>query len=237
MKKKHFIFMNCLCLAITSVLFISSCDEGSLEIPFYEFSKVSKCERDSIKTLMTYNNKELSQYEVLVYDNLVCNGYVSYTTTTISCSIKGIDYKIHYDNTRGGFRAETVKAYKDGALFYEVEYEYDTQGRLWRARLGGVEHVQVFAHYTYEEDAIVIDDVGTPFRIELSSRENIGYVCNVLDYADAPYTSTYIINPDLYFLNIYGAPVKRLPAGNVVEMCAENKQITRVGKYTYEYHN
>lgn len=235
MKKVCLFFTKSLfAVALTCVVFVG-CDEGSLEIPSYQFSHVSKCERDSVKTLMTYGSKGLSEYNMYVYDNLVCKTNVSYSSSRISCTIHGVSYDIQLANTKGGARAESVMATVNKARLYSILYRYDTEGRLVQADIEGVADNVVYTHYKYDGNTIIIDDVGTEYRINLSSEDNIGYVCNVLDYADAPYTSKYVINPDLYFLNIYGTPVSKLPYGHDVVFC-DGKKLSRVGKYYYEYH-
>jgi hypothetical protein len=221
-------------MAFVGMMFVG-CDEGSLEIPYYQFSKISKCERDSIKTLMQYGDRGLSRFEVLVHDNQVSVSYVSYTTSAIHCTIRDISYNIHLDNTRGGTRAEFVQANKGNSELYSIEYTYDDLSRLSLAKIQGVGEAVVYVSYQYEDKAVVINDAGTRFRIELSSGKNVGYVCNVLDFADAYYTSKYVIHPDLYYLNIYGAPVEWLPSGHEVTFCENNTDIAQVGKYFYEY--
>lgn len=235
MKKVHLFFIKGLFVAFACVMFVG-CDEGSLEIPNYQFSRVSKCERDSVKTLMTYGSKGLSEYSLLVNDALVCKASVGYSSSKIFCTINGISYDIQLSNTKGGARTEGVLATVNGARLYNTQYWYDGAGRLIKACIEGVGPQPVYTHYKYEEGCVVIDDVGTEYRINLSLEDNLGYVCNVLDYADAPYTSNYVINPDLYFLNIYGTPVAQLPYGHEIERCNNNLNLSRVGKYSYEYH-
>lgn len=234
MKKIHLLFMRGLFLALVSIVFVG-CDEGSLEIPYYQFSKVSKCERDSVKTLMRYGNWGLSSYEVHVHNNPVSVAQVNYATSSIYCTINDINYNIHLDNTRGGIRAECIQASKGGSELYSIEYSYDEFSRISLAKIQGLGDAVIYASYQYQDNAVLINDAGVPYRIELSSEKNIGYVCNVLDFTDAPYTSNYVINPDLYYLNIYGAPIEWLPAGYDVAFCENNTNIVKVGKYSYDY--
>ena len=236
MKNLHLFVIKGLLVAFSFTMFIS-CDEGSLEIPYYEFSRISKYERDSLKTFVTYGvNDRLSGYEIYIHDSLAYKSTVQYSYTTINCVIDDVLYNVQLSNTRGGLRAENMNAFaSSGSRLYYVEYEYDDEGRLWRARLDGIDTKSIYSHYKYEGNTIIIDDAGTEYRLSLSSEENLGYVCNVLDYAEAPITSKYIINPDLYFLNIYGAPIEKLPYGHAVTRCNNGKNLSRVGKYFYEY--
>jgi hypothetical protein len=232
MKKINLLFIKSLLVAIVCVVFIG-CDESSIEIPYYPLSQVSKCERDSVKTLMTYGNQGVSEYSLFVYDALVSKANVKYSSSNIHCILKGISYDMQLANTTGGTRVEKVSATLGGVQLYIVLYFYDESGRLKEARIEGVNTNPVITRYKYEENAIIINDVGTEYRIDLSSEDNVGYVCNVLDYANAPYTSNYVINPDLYFLNIYGTPVSKLPYGH--EVSFNQGKLSRVGKYYYEY--
>ncbi len=227
--------MKGLLVAFGCVMF-AGCDEGSLEIPYYPLSQVTTCERDSIKTLMTYGSQGVSEYSLLEHGSLVCTAHVKYTSSKIYCTIKGVSYDIQLANTKGGFRAEEVLATIGGAQLYRVLYSYDELGRLNKAFVEGAAPDPVYTHYRYEDGAIIIHEVGTDYRIQLLSEDNLGYVCNVLDYADAPYTSNYVINPDLYFLNIYGTPVNKLPYGHVI-MINKKEKLSRVGKYLYEYND
>jgi hypothetical protein len=75
---------------------------------------------------------------------------------------------------------------------------------------------------------------GRQYSIDLSNEENTGYVCNVFGYVNAPLTNQYVINPDLYFLNIYGKPIDKLPGGH--EIVRSGKTL-RVGTHIYEYRD
>ena len=236
MKKKKLFFIKSL-LIVFACISIISCDEKSLEITYYPFSRVVNCKRDTLKTIMAYgNDNRLSKFNVYVHDTIVDSSYVKYTSSTINCVINDIAYSIQLSNTLGGVRAEFINATTlSGSRLFYIEYSYDDAGRLCKARLDGVDTKPIYNHYIYEGNTIIIDDAGTEYRLELSSDDNLGYVCNVLDYASAPITSQYIINSDLYFLNIYGTPVGKLPYGYKVERCNNNLNLSRVGKYYYEY--
>ena len=229
-------FTKSILFAFICIMF-AGCDEASIEIPYYSFSRIAKYERDSLRTTLSYgSDSRLSEYVMYVNDSLICNVYVRYTPSFINCIINDYVYNIQLSNTLGGARAESIEVTSlSGSKLHTIVYEYDDDGRLWRARLDGVDTRPIYNHYKYEGNTIIIDDAGSEYRLELSSEDNLGYVCNVLDYADAPITSKYIINPDLYFLNIYGAPVGKLPYGHIVTRCNNNKNLSRVGKYHYEY--
>ena len=224
-------------LIVFSCLILIGCDESSLEIPFFEFSRVTACERDELKTYMTHGEQGISEYSVFIEGSFVSKGSVRRTGGSISCTINDIVYDIKLSNTRGGLRAESVRASnKSGARLYTVEYWYNEENyRLRMARIDGVESMPIYTHYEYTNDSVVIDDVGTEYVLALSSEANLGYVCNVLDFSGAPYTTKYVINPDLYFLNIYGVPVEYLPYGQMVTYSNDRKSLMSVGKYSCEY--
>ena len=235
MKTVYLFFAKSLLFFFIGVMFVS-CGEVSLEIPYYQFAQVSKYEKDSLRTHMRYNNEGLSGYDVYIHDSHVSSSSVRYSSGKIYCEINGISYDIKLSNTRGGIRAESVSATNSsGARLYDVEYWYDDLGRLEKARVDGVASIPGYMHYEYEGNTIIIDDFGVEYRLELSSNENKGYVCNVLDYADAHFTSNYVINPNLYFLNIYGTPIDKLPHGHQVMHSDDNSRLVSVGKYSYEY--
>ena len=234
--KKTYLFIKSL-LVIVACISLFSCEEKSIEIPYYPFSHVSICERDSIKTIMSYGlDNRLSGYDIYMHDSYLCRASIKYTASSIYCVIDDLAYNIQLFNTRGGLRAENIRVSTlSGSLLYYLTYEYDDEGRVWRVRLDGVGYKSIYNHYTYEGNTIIIDDAGIEYRLELSSEENTGYVCNVLDCAEAPITSQYVINPYLYFLNIYGTPIKNLPSKHEVKRYS-NKNVSHVGeKYYFEY--
>ena len=235
MKSMRLLFTKGLLVLFAGVVFMS-CEEASLEIPYYHFSKVTKYEKDSLRTHIAYGDKGLSEYKVYINDIHTYTSSVRHSPGKIYCVIDGVAYDIQLSNTKGGTRAESVRAINEhnGARLYYVEYEYNEQGRLWRARIDGVQDTPVFVHYWYENNSVVIDDVGKEYRVELSTEKNKGYVCNVMDYSNATYTCKYVVNPHLYFLNIYGAPIETLPSGRDVEYDS-NDNLSRVGNYYYEY--
>ena len=234
MKSMRLCFLRSFMVLFIGIAFVS-CDEPTLEIPFFQISQVSVYEKGPVRTHMTYGYRGLSEYQVYIDDSHACTSTVKYSSGNIYCVINDVAYDIKLSNTKGGTRAENITATntKTGGRLYYVEYEYDDLGRIWRARIDGIGDRPAYTHYVYENNGITIDDVGTSYRIELSSEKNKGYVCNVLDYSNAPYTCSYVINPHLYYLNIYGTPVDILPYG--YEISYSNGNISRVGHHTYKY--
>ena len=102
MKKVYLFLIKSLLIAFCCVTFIG-CEEKSLEIPFYDFSRISKYEKDSITTIMTYDsNNRLSEYNISVNGTFACRAPVRYTSSSIYCVIDDIVYDIQLSNTRGG---------------------------------------------------------------------------------------------------------------------------------------
>ena len=234
--KRNFMFIKSL-MVICGCILLLGCEEKSVEIEYYPISKVSKYGRDTNMTNISYgSDNRISGYNIYVKDSYAYSASVRYGSGSIYYTANNLVYNIQLSNTRGGIRAESIRvATLEGAALYLIEYEYDDEGRMWRVRLNGIGPEPIYNHYKYEGNTIIIDDAGTEYRLQLSSEDNTGFVCNVLDFAGAPYTSQYVINPDLYFLNIYGAPIKYLPAGTDVKRYS-NSNLSHVGeKYYYEY--
>jgi hypothetical protein len=229
MKKIELFFMKSLVMAFV-VFFIVSCDEKGLEIPVYEMLPVSRYERDTLKTLIEYDNGRIVRYKLYIRDAPVSETTVAYKPSGIYCSLNGIDYEIQLDNTIGGSRVEHLYAHIGGKLYYDVRYRYDDEGRLSSAEINA-QGGPYYTSYKYKESSVEIGDDGA-HEIPLGSEVNTGHIFNVLDYVNAPRTSKYVINPDLYFLNIYGKPVGKLPIGSVIERSGNT---LRVGKHYYEY--
>jgi hypothetical protein len=229
MKRMKLFFTKSLTMAFV-VFFIVSCDEKGLEIPIYEMLPVSRYERDTLNTLITYDNGRITGYKLHVRDALVSETTVAYKPSGIYCSLNGISYEIKLDHTIGGSRVEYLRAHIDNMLYYEVRYRYDDEGRLSSAEINA-QGGPYYTSYRYHESSVEIIDEGI-FEIPLGNEENTGHVFNVLDHANAFLTSNYVINPELYFLNIYGKPVGKLPHGSVIERSGNT---LRVGKHYYEY--
>ena len=234
MKNFNLSLIKCFLVVLVCHLCVS-CHENLPEKPVYNFAKVTKCERDFITMQISYNQNGLSEFKYFEYNEFKSASVVRYVPGNIYCSINGLDYEISLSNTKGGAVVEEVKAKRGNALEHAVQYWYDDQNRLKTARVDGQDAKAVYTNYKYEADRVIVEEGGHNFPIELSSSNNLGNVCNVLDFAGARLTSKYVVNPDLYFLGIYGAPISKLPQGQEVEYTEDNQKLLRVGKYSYEY--
>jgi|GEM_PF-2384695 len=237
MKKLSLLLMKSL-LAFFAGVALNSCDDSTPEAPYFPFSKVTKLEREDIKMYMSYDNTRLTAYKLFVNDNQVSSSSVTYKPDKIHCVINGIRYDIELDNVKGTNRAKSVEASKNGVPVHYVYFnKYDELGRVSLVRVDGIPGSPIYISYKYEGNKITVFDGGVYYTLELSSEDNKGYVCNVLDFAGSPITSSYVINPDLYFLNIYGTPVGKLPKlpEDEIEYSEDNQRLLRVGKYSYEY--
>jgi hypothetical protein len=186
---------------------------------------------------MSYGDFGVSAYSLYINGIFKSNTTVRYSGGLIHCTINGIQYEIQLSNTIGGSRIESVAVTTNGARLYNVAYTFNASNRLIIARVDGVAERSVYIDYIYEGNSIIIkerDRDEREYRIELSTDDNLGNVCNVLDFSEHQLTSNYVINPDLYYLNIYGAPIAKLPQGCLISRTNNNK-LERVGKYLYEY--
>jgi len=236
-KLSLFVGKSLFVLVVCTVFF--SCDKEGELIPYFSMAKVAKCERGSVRTHMSYQNESVSLFEMYDNDALVSSSNVKYTPSGISCTINGVRYDIVLANTRGVSRIESLTASNGGVIIYSVEYWFDIENRLEKARVNGStigdpnRPESVWVSYKYEGNSITTSDGGS---LVLGDADNLGYVCNVLDFADSPLTSTYVINPDLYFLNLYGTPIAKLPQGvGNVTYSSDNQKLLSVGKYSYSY--
>ena len=236
MKKLSLLMIKSLLMVITGVMFMS-CEEESLPVTYYPISKVSRLERDSIVTLMIYGNSGLSEYNMYINNALAYKGSVWYTPSSIKCLMDGIQYDFQLANTKGVSRVESLTASRGNAKLYNVQYWFeDPEGRVSLARVDGIEGIPAYISYKYEGNKIFIKERALDFTIELSSDDNLGYVCNVMDFAQGAYlTSQYVFNSDFYFLNIFGTPINKLPLGQEFEVSEDNQRLLRVGKFSYEY--
>ena len=237
MRKFSQVCMHSLLVLFAFVLFFS-CNESVLELPVYQYAKVTKCERDSIKMLMSYGSRGLSEFSFYVHDNLKSKKVVNYSKPgIIICEIDGVTYEIELSNTKGGSRAESVKATINGAMYFSVNYTFDNDNRLKIAQINA-DGESIYANYFYEGNTLTIKEKWELPKIELSDRDNIGYVCNVWGFAEASSkTAKYVFHPDLYFLNIYGKPIDKLPVlpPEQVVYTEDNQKLSQVGKYYYDY--
>jgi len=239
MKKLSLLLIKNL-LAVLACITLISCGETLLDIPENTISRVSTFEKEPLKMAFTYDDSKLYGF------NTFKNGVhvppfslVGYNHAgSINCTIDGTRYDVELANGVGGYRAVTVTASIGGALKHKVTYKYDNEGRISQARIDGIRATRPdYVEFTYEANAIKIWDVDVAYRIELSSTEiNTGNVCNVLDYAGAPYTSTYVVPNELYFLNVFGVSFNKLPQLPQDEIERDDSQrLTRVGQCYYEY--
>ena len=119
---------------------------------------------------------------------------------------------------------EIWKRGKNGAkdrLYAQLTYSYDYAGYISEVEIPNLQTTVRFKyHYrnkTRYANSISIIEIHqkdtTTYTLKLAPAkiQNTGYVCNVLRYAGSPVTNEYILNPDLYYLGIYGTPVKLLP--------------------------
>ncbi|MDR3251313.1 MAG: hypothetical protein LBT42_06600 [Tannerella sp.] len=235
--KNVYLFLSNALLAFCACFLVAGCEETIEELTYYPIARIATLERDSLKTVLSYDELGLSGMNFYVYDTFVGQAVVQHKPNSMNCTINGVYYEIKFANTHGAMRAETITAYVGGVKNYTVNYHYDTSGRINQADFQKYEtgkNTVSYNVYTYEGNAVVISDENGVHRLELSSEENTGNVCNVLDFAGASITSEYIINPDLYYLNIYGAPIRTLPAGQEIGR-TQNNELSRVGKYRYSY--
>lgn len=153
--------------------------------------------------------------------------------------------------------AELVENYKGGKLESIVRYRYQKSGYLNYVILErpGEQPMNIYFKYPKAdgsggngdcptvEGGIIIEEAGRQYKINLAMQklENKHYVCNVLRYGNAPLTNKYVINPDLYYMGIYGVPIKYLPdeivANGVVTDLEGGKVsvINQVGNWKFFY--
>jgi hypothetical protein len=228
-------------MAFTVIAGVSACKESSDHIPLIKFEHVSEFTRDSYRSTFEWKGMydRLSMIQYYVGDTRVSEGNVLYTDKGMNCYVDTLMYEVELGATIGGSRAFKVRATRGGGLLYSVEYQYDREGRLGIVGIMRPGEADKWIYYTYPaEDSIVINefDGGDVYTVRLSKEVNTGYVCNVLAFAEAPLTNKYVINPELYFLNIYGKPIEYLPVGETVQRIGNNdNRLSRVGKYYYKY--
>lgn len=232
MKKVNFFLVKSLIMALMCFSVIA-CEKESIRVNNYPISPVSKHETGTARIMMSHDNLKVREFHLYEGENLTCTAGVAYRTDGIACTLNGIQYHIEPDNILGAVRAKTIIATQDGVLLYEVEYFY-TGERLTSATIsapGG----PYYTSYKYNDSYIMINETNMgEYKLELCQEENTGYACNVLGYAETPLTTKYVINPALYYLNIYGKPVEKLPHG--CEITRSGKTM-RVGKNLYEYRD
>ncbi len=236
MKRRNTFFMKALIAVAGFALANCSENEPGISVPLYKIDPVSAYTRDSLTTQLSYNSEgRVAQYELYSKEEFISKSSVRYTPDFATCTLGDTYYQIKWAATIGALRIAAVDAFIDGALYYNVEYSYDESGRLKLVILSrSGEAEPIYISYRYEGSLVKINESGKFYELELSSEENTGNVCNVLRYCEAPLTSEYILNPDLYFLNIYGTPMQYLPKGQTV-VRDDNGKLLQVGEYHYKY--
>jgi hypothetical protein len=152
---------------------------------------------------------------------------------------------------------ENATTYESGRLLSKAGYGYSSAGYLSTVRLERPGQTPVTIYYKYPDlqspsgsDEIVIEEHPGQiiYRIPLSittdrngqpaRQVNESFVCNVLRYGNSPITNEYVINPDLYYLGLYGVPFKYLP-NEAIEWDTRSNMptvpIVRVGNNSYYY--
>ncbi|MDR2120021.1 MAG: hypothetical protein LBP64_04005 [Tannerella sp.] len=153
------------------------------------------------------------------------------------------------------YYAEDVTTHEYGRLVSKVSYGYNPAGYLSVARIERPGQTPVMVYYNYPDlqnptgsgeivieehpEAAVyriplatVDDNGTPKK-----QENDAYICNVLSYGNSSMTNEYVINPDLYYLGLYGVPFKYLPDVMIEKSVRplSATSLVRVGNSRYYY--
>ncbi|MDR0385640.1 MAG: hypothetical protein LBH60_06145 [Prevotellaceae bacterium] len=224
-------------LIVASVCFsVTACNETSEKVSFYDMYPVSIFERETFKTVMHYNGKNVSKFELYENNTLTCIADVFYRADGIVCNLNDIQYHVQPDIVLGATRAKIITANKGNGFYFQTEYFYINE-RLAYAEVNApdVPESPFQVNFFYKDSRITIQEAGgRQYTIDLGNEENTGYACNVLGYINAPLTNQYVIIPELYFLNIYGKPVDKLPGGH--EITRSGKTL-RVGTHTFEYRD
>ena len=237
MKRDYLLLIKSL-IGVIGCFCAFACDKSSVEVPYFEMRPVSKYQRDSLTLTMSYHNTKINsnvaEYNRYIYNNLVSKAVVVYKGDNIQCAIDSITYTIQWDRIRGGVRLSELNATIQGAQYFNTTYLYDEEGRMISAMIN-ITGGPYFTNFTYDNSSIEIYIYGPNYEkhvIDLSVEENTGYVCNVLGYPDSQFFNRYVIIPELYFLNIFGAPVNRLPVGHPITRTSNS---LRVGNHYYEF--
>jgi len=225
--------------ALVAGLTLQGCDKESTEMTVYEVTRdLSAFEKDGNKTEMKYNNFGVYQYRFYNSGSTASTIDVTYGSSTIVVNYNNLTHQIELDNTKGGKRVKTLTALSGHSLFYSIEYHYTAEGRLDYATYDG-EGVngQGSVNFYYDGNAIrIMDwcfDKGKEYVINLSDEENTGFVCHVFDFIGAPKVVEHILNPILYYLNVLGTPISKLPAD--VDIQRDGAKVKSVGNCSYSY--
>jgi len=106
-------------------------------------------------------------------------------------------------------------------LVAQLNYSYDYAGYVSKVEIPNMEAKILFKYHYRDQsnyaNSVSIteirktDTVTYTMQLAPGKLRNTGFVCNVLRCVGAPLTNQYVLNPDLYYLGIYGTPVKLLP--------------------------
>jgi hypothetical protein len=175
--------------------------------------------------------------------------YVSYTYNGLTTEV------ITNDN----YFAEWVFIKSGDFVVSQARYTYDATGRLIAVYLERSKQpaADVMYHYPNTLDSSDNEITVTErvygqetqyYKIKLAKSkhgtnvgeyiENKGYVCDILRFANAPLTNEYVINPDLYYMGLYGVPFKYLPDETIENGTYSDRKeiaIVRVGDNGYYY--
>jgi hypothetical protein len=146
--------------------------------------------------------------------------------------------------------AESATTHENGLLRSKVDYHYTPEGYLSEVRIERPGQTPAMVYYRYpvgNATEIYIEEHPGPtvYRIPLATvnnngeqekQENAAFVCNVLWYGKSPMTNEYVINPDLYYIGLYGIPFKYLPDETIEKSMRQTEEtIVRVGNGRYYY--
>lgn len=234
MKKVELFLIKSLIMAFVCFSVIA-CDEASERVSYYDMFPISRFENETARTVMYHNERNVTEFQLYEDESPICTAKVFYKADGIFCTLNDIQYHIQPDNVLGATRARMITANKGNRLYYETEYFYINE-RLAYAKVSapGVPESPFQINFLYNDSHVIIQELGIDYIIELCDEDNTGYACNVLGYAETPLASQYVIDPNLYFLNIYGRPVEKLPGGSKI---VRSGKTLRVGKYFYEYRD
>ena len=178
--------------------------------------------------------------------------------SNVELKFKGSEMYYKHDNgleseivLNENFCIESVlNRYTDGRTHSMLSYSYYKEsGYLNYIKLErvGEKLINIAFRYPDDKDGLTIQEGSKVYRISLAKdpvskdkMENVGYVCNVFSHVKAPLTNEYVIIPDLYYLGLYGVPIKYLPDtfiqnGTVTENGVKKNVILEADNYKFFY--
>jgi hypothetical protein len=171
--------------------------------------------------------------------------------SALSYTYNGLKTEVITNNNQ---HAETViNTYSDGRMHSQLSYTYNSAGYLVYVRIERPGREVASVSYIYPDllnpaggDEIAIAEYPGPtmYYIRLAVDKvtggkvrNESYICNVLRQGKGALTNEYVINPDLYYLGIYGTPYKYLPDATIESSVGVGSSgILRVGDVRYFYY-